>query len=209
MLCYHLGSFDISSISCPIGCIIYSVPCLHSLSSFLVNLHLPVTLFGSLFSCFLIFCVCLCVCVCVLSHFSRIWLLNSMNFNPSGSSVHGILQAWILEWVAISSCRGFSWSRDWTCVSCLLNWQAGSLPIPEMNQSITIQEYALHLELGYPRASLWLRGKESAFQWGRHGLNPWVRKNGNPLQYCCLWNPMGRGVWQAIVHGVTKESDAI
>ena len=28
--------------------------------------------------------------------------------------------------------------------------------------------------------------------------------NGNPLQYPCLGNPMDRGVWWAIVHGVTK-----
>ena len=28
--------------------------------------------------------------------------------------------------------------------------------------------------------------------------------NGNPLQYCCLRNPMDRGVWQATVHRVTK-----
>ena len=28
--------------------------------------------------------------------------------------------------------------------------------------------------------------------------------NGNPLQYCCLENPMDRGVWWATVHGVTK-----
>ena len=27
---------------------------------------------------------------------------------------------------------------------------------------------------------------------------------GNMLQYSCLGNPMGRGDWQAIVHGVTK-----
>ena len=33
--------------------------------------------------------------------------------------------------------------------------------------------------------------------------------NGNPLKYACLENPMGRGAWQAIVHGVgvAKESD--
>ena len=31
--------------------------------------------------------------------------------------------------------------------------------------------------------------------------------NGNPLQYSCLGNLMDRGGWQAIVHGVTKESD--
>ena len=28
--------------------------------------------------------------------------------------------------------------------------------------------------------------------------------NGNPLQYCCLENPMDRGAWQAIVHGVAR-----
>ena len=28
--------------------------------------------------------------------------------------------------------------------------------------------------------------------------------NGNPLQYSCLENPMDRGAWQAMVHGVTK-----
>ena len=29
-------------------------------------------------------------------------------------------------------------------------------------------------------------------------------EHGNPLQYSCLENPMNRGAWQAIVHGVTK-----
>ena len=33
------------------------------------------------------------------------------------------------------------------------------------------------------------------------------RGHGNPLQYSCLENPMGRGAWQATVHGVTEESD--
>ena len=36
-----------------------------------------------------------------------------------GSSVHGTLQARLLEWVAISFSRGSSWSRDWTSVSCV------------------------------------------------------------------------------------------
>ena len=31
--------------------------------------------------------------------------------------------------------------------------------------------------------------------------------NGNPIQYSCLGNPMDRGAWQAIVHGVTKVLD--
>ena len=45
------------------------------------------------------FSTCMCVCVCVLSCFSR-----------------------------VPSFRGSSWPRDQTCVSCLLHWQAGSLP---------------------------------------------------------------------------------
>ena len=32
-------------------------------------------------------------------------------------------------------------------------------------------------------------------------------RNGNPCQYSCLENPMDRGTWWAIVHGVAKESD--
>ena len=32
-------------------------------------------------------------------------------------------------------------------------------------------------------------------------------RNGNPLQYSCLGNPMDRGAWQAIVHRVAKEPD--
>ena len=39
-----------------------------------------------------------------------------------GSSVHGILQARILERVAISSWRESSWPRDWICVSCTGRW---------------------------------------------------------------------------------------
>ena len=41
---------------------------------------------------------------------------------PPGSSVHGILQARILEWIAIPSSREFSWPSDQThnsCISCV------------------------------------------------------------------------------------------
>ena len=37
--------------------------------------------------------------------------LNWADCSPPGSSVHGVLQARILEWVAMSSSRGSSWSR--------------------------------------------------------------------------------------------------
>ena len=43
--------------------------------------------------------------------------LRPVDCSPPGSSVHGILQARLLEWVAISFSRGSSWPRDWTQVS--------------------------------------------------------------------------------------------
>ena len=33
--------------------------------------------------------------------------------------------------------------------------------------------------------------------------------HGNPLPYSCLENPMGRGAWQAMVHGVGKGSEQL
>ena len=46
-------------------------------------------------------------------------LCNPMYCSPPGSSVLGISQAGILEWVAISSSRGSARHRDWTHVSCI------------------------------------------------------------------------------------------
>jgi len=42
-----------------------------------------------------------------------------MDCSPPGSSVHGISQAGILEWIAISFSRGFFRPRDRTCISCI------------------------------------------------------------------------------------------
>ena len=42
-----------------------------------------------------------------------------MDCSPPGSSVHGILQAWILEQVAICFSRGSFWPKDWTQVSLI------------------------------------------------------------------------------------------
>ena len=44
-------------------------------------------------------------------------LCDPMDCSPPGSLVHGIFQAWILEWLAISFSRGSSWTRDRTQVS--------------------------------------------------------------------------------------------
>ena len=44
-------------------------------------------------------------------------LCDPMDYSPPGSSIHGIFQARVLEWVAISFSRGSSWPRDRTWVS--------------------------------------------------------------------------------------------
>ena len=44
-------------------------------------------------------------------------LCDPVDYSPPGSSVHGILQARVLEWVAISFSRASSWPRDRTQVS--------------------------------------------------------------------------------------------
>ena len=48
---------------------------------------------------------------------SCLTLRDPMDCTPPGSSNHGILQARILEWAAMSSSRGSSQPRDWTQVS--------------------------------------------------------------------------------------------
>ena len=60
--------------------------------------------------------------------------------------------------------------------------------------------------LGFPHSSV---SKSSACNAGDPGLIPGSGKcpeegNGNPLQYSHLENPMDRGAWWAIAHGVTR-----
>ena len=57
-----------------------------------------------------------CVRVCLVAQ-SCPTLCDPMDDSPLGSSVLGLLQARILEWVAIPFSRGSSWPRDWTQVS--------------------------------------------------------------------------------------------
>ena len=70
-------------------------------------------------------CVCVCVCVCVCEVTSVVSDSVTPWTSPPGSSVHGILQARILEWVAMPSSRGSSPPRDQTQVSyisCIGRW---------------------------------------------------------------------------------------
>ena len=55
----------------------------------------------------------------VLGAQSCLTLCNPLHCGPSASSVHGILQARILEWVSISFSRGYSWLRNRAQTSCI------------------------------------------------------------------------------------------
>ena len=60
--------------------------------------------------------------------------------------------------------------------------------------------------MGFPHSSV---GKSSACNAGDPGSIPGSgrspgEENGSPLQYSCLENPMDKGAWRAIIHGITK-----
>ena len=68
-------------------------------------------------------------------------LRDPMDYSLPGSSVHGILQARILEGVAMPSSRGFSWPMDWTHnldLLCVLHWQMVPLPLVPLGKPIYI-----------------------------------------------------------------------
>ena len=74
----------------------------------------------------------------------------------------------------------------------------------KMRYILTTERYSA-LKKGFPGGS----DDRVCLQWGRHEFDPWVgkiswKRNGNPLQYSCLENPMDRRAWQATVHRVTK-----
>ena len=76
-------------------------------------------------------------------------LWDSMGCSPPASSIHGIFQARILEWVAISFSRGSSWPRDQTQVSHI----AGRLfTIWATREAISFLASHQKPELGYTKS---------------------------------------------------------
>jgi len=94
---------------------------------------------------------------------SCLTLCNPMHCNPPGSSVHGILQARVLEWVVMLSSRGSFQPRDQTQVSCLLHWQAGSLPLGPSGKPL----FSKRLILSKSFLPCW---KRDMGQWGTQNL---------------------------------------
>ena len=97
-------------------------------------------------------------------------LWDPMDCSPPGSSVHGISQARILEWVAISSSRGSSQPRDGTWVSCV----AGGFFTTEP-----------------PRSPLFLYKERKESEVTQSCLTLW-----DPMEYCSLPGSSVRGILQ-------------
>ena len=66
------------------------------------------------------FILYVCVCVLVTQLCPTLW--DPMGCNSTVSSVCGIFQARILEWIAIPFSRESSWPRDWIHISCIGRW---------------------------------------------------------------------------------------
>ena len=81
---------------------------------------------------------------------SCLTLCDPMDCSPLGFSVHGLLQARILETIAMPSSRGSSPPRDRTCASYVyVHWQVGSLPLGPPG---TVQ---IHREVSYKYVFGW------------------------------------------------------
>ena len=96
---------------------------------------------------------------------SYLALCDPMDYSPPGSSIHGIPQARILEWVAMPSSKGPSQPRDWTCISCVyLHWQAGSLPLVPPGKPCLPHTFDYQVtELPMKGTTLWLSQHFSSF----------------------------------------------
>ena len=94
---------------------------------------------------------------------SCLTLCDPMDHSWPGSSVHGILQARVMEWIVMPSSRGSSWPRDWTHISnapavttrfftTSTTWEAHSGLLPSDKN----EEVVLMLFLYYNYVSLYI-----------------------------------------------------
>ena len=116
------------------------------------------------------------------------------------STVHGILQARILEWVAVPFFRGSSQPRS-------LALQVDSLPAelpwrPKLKEGYPNWQ-AIQVVLVVKKLPVNARDVRDPSLIPRRGKWP-SGEHGKPLQYSCLENPMDRGDLWATVHEVTN-----
>ena len=156
--------------------------------------------------------------VCMLTHSV---LSDPMHCGPLGSPFYGIFQARVLEWVALSYSRDLesngllipiqhqeseSSARQWfcnkTCMTVLFIMSKVRLFISKLrNLSIyNILTWDIYIRISYMGFPGGSDGKESACSAGDPGSIPGPgrspgERNGYPLQYSCLENPMERGGW--------------
>ena len=146
-------------------------------------------------------------------------LCNSMDCSLPGSSVHGILEAKILEWVVIPFSRRSSWPRDRTLVShiadrLLLSEPPGKPSLTlgyvlirsdQISRSVVSDTLRLH-ESQHARPPC--PSPTPGVHWDARPLRQWCHPaisssvipfsscpHGNPLQYSCLVSPLVGEAW--------------
>ena len=131
---------------------------------------------------------------------SCLTLCDSVDCSPPGSSVHGILQARILEWIAISFSRGIFPGiepRSPTLQANALTSEPPGKP-PQCNHCCVLIYFIFII--AQDDLLWWLSSKESNCNAGDMGLIPGSGRSpggwhGNPFQDSCLESPLDRGAW--------------
>ena len=80
-------------------------------------------------------------------------LYDPMHYSPPVSSVHGILQARMLEWVAMSSSRGSSQPRVRACISCIAGRFFTTEPLGKPSYSQIMYEIGMGVGLALSQLS--------------------------------------------------------
>ena len=89
-----------------------------------------------------------CCSCCYSVPKSCLTLCDSVDCSPPGSSVHGIPQARILEWVAMPSSKGSSLTQGLNLrLLCLLYWQVDSLPLSHQGSLRIYIHMFIHIHL--------------------------------------------------------------
>ena len=157
-------------------------------------------------------CLCIlsvvCVCVCVLLTQSFLTFCNIMAYSPPGSSVHGILQARLLEWIVIPFSRDLP-DHHYNIMQSIFIFLEILHAFPHSSFHTLLapgnsDHFIVSIHLPFPKGHMGLPGGTviknlpanardlrdmgSTLGWERSPGG----EHGNSLQYTCLKNPMGR-----------------